>query len=357
MTKANDAETAAPKAAAPDPISLTVIGGFLGAGKTTLLNDLLRHVDDRRLAVVVNDFGAINIDAELVEERDGEMVTLRNGCICCGASGDFIRELAFLRDCDDPPEHVVIETSGVADPGAIVALGTMPGYRKDAVVVVADAETVRERADDEVTGHLLTTQLRAADLLVLNKIDLVADDRLCATRMWLREVVGRSTAIVETSFGKVSADVVLGARPAGGMSLSPPVHRHDVHGGDEGDHRHLRFETWSWSGDAPISGATLVEELKALPDGIVRAKGLLHLTEDPVHRYVLQVVGRRFVIEADRPWGDQAPSSQIVIIGLPGSVDPEQLDAAVARLTEQDESAGHARGRPVERELDASHGG
>ena len=350
MTKANDGEAAAPVTAPLDPISLTVIGGFLGVGKTTLLNDVLRHVDDRRLAVVVNDFGAINIDAELVEDRDGEMVTLRNGCICCGASGDFIGALAFLRDRADPPEHVVIETSGVADPGAIVALGTMPGYRKDAVVVVADAETVRERADDEVTGHLLTSQLRAADLLVLNKIDLVGGDRLLATRTWLRDVVGRSTAIVDTSFGKVPVDVVIGARPAGGESVARPVHRHDAHGG------HPRFETWSWSGDLAISGATLVEELRALPDGIVRAKGLLHLTEDPAHRYVLQVVGRRFVIEADRPWGGQAPSSQIVIIGLPGSVDREQLDAAVARLTERDASAGQAGGRRVERKLDAPRG-
>ena len=357
MTKPNDVDTAPGKAGPPEPISLTVVGGFLGAGKTTLLNDLLRHVDDRRLAVVVNDFGAINIDAELVEERDGEMVTLRNGCICCGASGDFIRELAFLRDRADSPEHVVIETSGVADPGAIVALGTMPGYRKDAVVVVADAETVQERAGDEVTGHLLTSQLRAADLLVLNKIDLVAADRLSATRTWLREVVGRSTAIVDTSFGEVPVDVVLGARPAGGASAgpSPAVRGHFAHGGDEADPRHPRFETWSWSGDVPISGATLVEELKALPDGIVRAKGLLHLTEDRAHRYVLQVVGRRFSIEADRPWGGQAPSSQIVIIGLPGSVDREQLDAAVARLTEQGGSAGHAGGRLVEREVDATH--
>jgi G3E family GTPase len=311
-----------------EPIQLTVIGGFLGAGKTTLLNQLLRDAGDRRLAVLVNDFGAINIDAELVQSRDGEVVSLKNGCICCGVGGDFIGELALLRDRPEPPEHVVVEASGVADPAAIVVLGDMPGYRRDAAVVVADAETVRERAEDAVTGHQILGQLRAADLLVLNKTDLVAPARLAETHAWLRAIAGPSTAIVETAFGVLPVDVVLGARPAPDRLVAAP----QDHADHEHDH-HPAFETWSWSGAAAISGAGLVEELKALPDGIVRAKGLLHLREDAAHRYVLQVVGRRFSIEADRPWGDAAPASQLVVIGLPGSVDADALTATLERLT------------------------
>jgi G3E family GTPase len=314
---------------ARNPIDLTVIGGFLGAGKTTLLNHLLRDAGDRRLAVLVNDFGAINIDAELVESHDGAMVRLENGCICCSVGGDFIGALALLRDGDDPPQHVVVEASGVADPGAIAVLGDMPGYRRDAAVVVADAETVRARAEHAATRHQIVAQLRAADLLVLNKTDLVEPAELADTRAWLREITGPSTAIVETAYGELGADVVLGAKPTAQRTHAPHDHDHD-----HDDHHHPAFESWSWSGPEPLSGAGLVAAIQALPDGIVRAKGLLHLREDPPNRYVLQVVGRRFSIEADRPWGDADPGSQIVVIGLPGAVDPDALAATIDGLVD-----------------------
>jgi G3E family GTPase len=217
-------------------------------------------------------------------------------------------------------------------------LGDMPGYRKDAAVVVADAETVRERAADAVTATHVMGQLRAADLLVLNKADLVEPAQLAATHAWLREVAGPSTAIVETSYGAVPADVVLGVVPTAHEGSG--AHHEDGHAGHDHDHDHARhgqrhptFETWSWSGADPISGAGLVEALKSLPDGIVRAKGLLHLREDPAGRYVLQVVGRRFSIESDRPWGGDAPVSRIVVIGLPGSVDDDALTATLIQLS------------------------
>lgn len=320
-------------ASAAAPIELTVIGGFLGTGKTTLLNGLLRNAADRRLAVLVNDFGAINVDAELVRSRDGEMMTLQNGCICCSMGRDFIGALALLRDRPDPPAHVVVEASGVADPGAVAVLGDMPGYRRDAAVVVADAETVRERAGDEAIAHLVTSQLRAADLLVLNKTDLVDAEALARTRAWLREITGPSTAIVETSFGAVPADVVLGARPAREWPGDAEAHGHAGHEHAHDGGSRPTFDTWSWSGEEPLSGAGLVEEIKALPEGIVRAKGLLHLREDPSSRYVMQVVGRRFSIQPDRPWGGEAPASQLVVIGLRGCLDAAGLEATFARLS------------------------
>jgi G3E family GTPase len=309
---------------------LTVVGGFLGAGKTTLLNRVLRDAGGRRLALLVNDFGAINIDAELIQSREGEMMTLTNGCICCGIAGDFIAALAALRDVDDPPEQVVVEASGVADPGQIAIFGDMPGYVRDAVVVVADADSVRARAEHPETGHSVMTQLRAADLLVVSKIDLVDAAALEDVHAWLREVAGPSTSIVEAAFGNVPIDVLIGARdvppvPAKPVPRAPAPHDHD--------HDHPVFATWSFSGEAPLSGAGLVEAIAALPEGIVRAKGILHLREDAASRYVLQLVGRRYSIEPDRPWGGERPGSRLVVIGLPGSVDAAALDAAMVRLS------------------------
>jgi G3E family GTPase len=317
-------------------IRLTVIGGYLGAGKTTLLNHVLRDAGDRRLAVLVNDFGSINIDAELVASRDGEMLSLTNGCICCGIGGDFIAALASLRDVDDPPEQVVVEASGVADPAQIAVFGDMPGYVRDAVVVVADAETVRARAEDERTGHQVRSQLRAADLLVVNKTDLVEAPALEQLRAWLRATVGPSTGIVDAAFGNVPTDVLIGARddagaPRAAVHAAHDAGEHDHAGHDHGGHGH--YDSWSWSGDEPLSGAGLVEALPGLPEGVVRAKGILLLREDPSQRYVLQLVGRRYSIEAQRPWGEETAASRVVVIGLPGSVDGQALDATFAGLS------------------------
>jgi G3E family GTPase len=319
-------------------ILLTVVGGYLGAGKTTLLNDVLRDAGGRRLAVLVNDFGAIDIDAELIESRDGEIVSLTNGCICCGIGGDFIAALAGLRDVEDPPEQVIVEASGVADPAQIAVFGDLPGYVRDAVVVVVDAETVCARAAAASTSHQILAQLRAADLLVISKADLVSPDALADTRAWLREVVGPSTGVVEAAFGSVPTDVLIGAHDAAvAAGEHPPAHEHPP---EHGDHDHPRYETWSWSGAAPLSGAGLVEALRELPEGIVRAKGILHLREDPPQRYVLQLVGRRYSIVPQLPWNDDEPCSRIVVIGLPGSVDEQQLDATMLRLTLSLDPAG-----------------
>jgi G3E family GTPase len=317
-------------------ILLTVIGGYLGAGKTTLLNHVLRDAGDRRLAVLVNDFGAISIDAELVQSRDGELLSLANGCICCAIGGDFIAALARLRDVDEPPEQVVVEASGVADPAQIAIFGDMPGYRRDAVVVVVDAETVRSRAAGEHTGHQVLRQLRAADLLVLNKVDLVQGAVVAELRAWLREIAGPSTGIVDAAFGDVPVDVLIGARHAAVArdARTPQPHDHYDH------HAHPDYASWSWSAAAPLRGSGLVQWLEALPDGVVRAKGLLHLREDVANRYLLQAVGRRYSIEAQGLWRDEAPGSRLVVIGLPGSVDADAFDAAMASLTAAQPAAG-----------------
>ncbi len=310
-------------------IPLTVVGGFLGAGKTTLLNRLLQQ-SDRRIAVLVNDFGAINIDAELVSSRESETISLTNGCICCGLSGEFMFALAGLRDRDDPPEQVVVEASGIGDPAAIAQYGEIPGFRRDAAVVVVDAETARVRASDRHVGPQVRGQLRSADLIVLNKSDLVSSSALRETRAWLREAAPFAS-IVDASFGDVSTDIVLGARHHAPpkSQVTPPL----------GSHHEPGYATWSWVGDAPLDGKAFCEAVIALPEDVLRAKGILHLREDTAHRYVLQLVGRRWSIERDRPWGDETPGSRLVLIGLPESIRPDDLASTMTGLTGQGSGA------------------
>ncbi|MDQ3850261.1 MAG: GTP-binding protein [Actinomycetota bacterium] len=320
----------------PTGIPLTVIGGFLGVGKTTLLNRLLTEAHDRRLAVLVNDFGAINIDAELVQERHGDTIDLTNGCVCCGVSGELMFALAGLRDRDDPPEHVIVEASGVGDPAAIAAYGDFPGFARDACVVLADAETVRARASDGTIGRQLVEQLRAADLVVLNKTDLVSAEELAQTRGWLRETLPMA-GIVEATFGDVPADFLLGPHeaspPRGAPAATHEEHEHEREHGHQHRDAHPEFASWSWAGDAALNGTALCQDLIALPEGVLRAKGFLHLREDPEHRYLLQLVGRRWNIKLDRPWNEDVAGSRIVVIGLSPAIRPDELDATLARLS------------------------
>src|SRR6185295_18755166 len=172
---------------ATEPIPLTVIGGYLGAGKTTLLNQLLRHNAGRRLAVVVNDFGSINIDAALITAHDGETMSLANGCICCTLANGFLTTLTQLKARPDPPEQIIVEASGVADTLKIGQYGHMPGFRLDGIIVLADAETVRRRSRDRYVGRTVIRQLQGADFLILTKPDLVGDADRNAVRAWLQQ--------------------------------------------------------------------------------------------------------------------------------------------------------------------------
>ena len=316
-------------------IPLTVIGGFLGTGKTTLLNRLLENDDGRRLAVLVNDFGAINVDAALVASRGVDTLSLQNGCVCCQIGGDLTEALIRVIGSVPQPDAIVIEASGVSDPWRIAQVGLAdPALALDGVVVLVDVVSVRDQAADPLLADTVRRQLQAADLLVLNHCDRVDDASLAALRDWFdSEVPG--TPRHETCFADVPA-TLLGAPPtkdgnsrrcAAGCTQD---HDHDHEEGREPAHGNL-FDTWSVADDAVYDADALRRLLRAMPDGVLRMKGVVR-TDLPGCWAVLQFAGRHGSLRA---WPARNPAhgadvgSVIVAIGARGRLPVEALGAAL----------------------------
>ncbi len=307
----------------PQEIPLTVIGGYLGAGKTTLLNHLLRHSQGRRYAVLVNDFGSLNIDAALIE-ADG-VLRLENGCVCCSLSNGLANALHLVSQREMSPEHVLIEASGVSDPQRIACYGHVAPFLPDGVVVVADAETVREKCQDQFVGDSVQRQLKSADLVVLNKIDLVIEPERATLRAWL-ESVAPQARLVEARFGDIPADVIAGLAPRPVLPSAEPG-------------SHPEYESWSFASVSPLCEQALRACLEGWPDAVLRAKGVLYLAEEPTRRYVFQRMGRRWTLTPHRAWLPQEkPATELVLIALAGQCEGGQLVKELeSRCTRQEE--------------------
>ncbi len=293
-----------------DRIPLTVLGGYLGAGKTTMLNHLLRHTGGKRFAILVNDFGSINIDASLLESKNDTVLRLDNGCVCCTLQGGLGATLQTLLQEDPLPEHVLVEASGVADPVRLGQYAYLPPFRLDGVVVVADAETVREKSRDRYVGQVVLRALGNADVVVLNKLDLLDQESVEAVRAWMSENVP-GVRCLEATMGQVPASLLVGiaterARP---VEAAP----------------HPEFASWAQSYARPLNQAVFREQVAGWPDTVIRAKGFLHLSEDTRRRHLFQLVGKRWSLTPDREWLGDSPHSEIILIGLDGQLDGKDL--------------------------------
>lgn len=326
-------------------VPTTVITGFLGAGKTTLIRHLLRNAKGRRLALVINEFGDVGVDGELVKGcndaacPEEDIVELANGCICCTVADDFLPTMQKLLDRPNPPEHIIIETSGLALPRPLVKAFQWPGIRAratvDGVVALIDADAVAAgrfatdeaalaaaRAADPSLDHespleeLYEDQLACADLVVLNKADLVDGDTLAAVERGIDGETRAGVRIVRASHGAVDAAVLLGLSAGAEDDLDARPSHHDA--GE--NHDHDDFDSFVVTGGAVAGPAPLlaaVTEAIAAHD-ILRVKGFVAVEGKPA-RLLVQAVGPRIQHHFDRAWrGDEPRRTQLVVIGQKG---------------------------------------
>jgi cobalamin biosynthesis protein CobW len=336
-------------------IPVTIVTGFLGSGKTTLIRHALIHAHGRRLALIINEFGDVGVDGDILKScgatscAEENIVELTNGCICCTVADDFAPAIAALLSREPKPEHIIIETSGLALPKPLVKAFEWPELRArltvDGVIAVVDAGAVaegrfahdpeavaRQRQADPSLDHenpleeVYEDQLLCADMIVLNKTDLLPAAELARVRADIAKAIPRAVKIVETHEGRIDADVLLGLKSAVEDDLARRPSHHDA---EEG-HDHDDFDTFVV--DLPvISDADAFLARLADVAGrhqVLRMKGFLDVAAKPM-RLLVQGVGQRFRREFDRPWRqDEARRGRLVVIGEKG-IDQGAIAAAL----------------------------
>ncbi|MCY1128365.1 cobalamin biosynthesis protein CobW [Frigidibacter sp. RF13] len=336
-------------------IPVTVITGFLGAGKTTLIRHLMQNPQGKRLAVLVNEFGTVGVDGDILKSCADEncpaenIVELANGCICCTVADDFIPTIEALMALPQRPDHILIETSGLALPKPLLKAFDWPAIRSkitvDGVVALADAEAVAagrfapdegavqaQRAADDSIDHetplseVFEDQISCADIVLLSKADLAGEVGLQAARAVIEAEAPRKLPIVAMEEGRIDPRLILGLNAAAEDDLAARPSHHDGHD----DHEHDDFDTVV----IDLPEVTDPEALKAAivrlarEQNILRVKGYVAVTGKPM-RMLVQAVGERVRAQYDRPWGAAPRASKLVVIGEHHDVDPDAIRAVL----------------------------
>jgi cobalamin biosynthesis protein CobW len=326
-------------------IPTTIITGFLGSGKTTLIRHLLENAGGRRLAVIVNEFGDIGVDGEILRGcdietcEDEDIVELANGCICCTVADDFLPTMTKLIERANPPEHILVETSGLALPKPLLKAFTWPEVRTratvDGVIAVVDADAVANgrfapdeaalaamREDDPTLDHetpleeLFEEQLGSADLIILHKTDLLDAAALARVEEIVRKDLRPGVGIVHAAHGKIDPAVLLGL----GLSAEDDLDSRPSHHETEADHDHDDFDSFILSGgevsDVDRMAGRLTEGLAR--HDVLRLKGIVAVAGRPA-RLIVQAVGPRVQTYFDRAWRPgEVRISRLVVIGEKG---------------------------------------
>ena len=326
-------------------IPVTIITGFLGSGKTTLIRHVLGHAKGMRLALIINEFGDVGVDRDVLRGcgdeacREEDMIELANGCICCTVADDFIPTMKALLDRPERPDHIIIETSGLALPKPLARAFNWPEIKSevtiDGIVTVADAAALAEgrfasseaavdaqRLQDEMLDHetplgeLFEDQLVCADLVVLNKTDLVDPAALAGVEKNLRAEMRPGTGLIHASHGVIDMGALLGLGLATEENLSGRDSHHELeHDGEP--HEHDDFDSFSITLPPESAREALIARIEAAirTHDILRLKGFAAI-EGSTARLAIQAVGPRITTWFDRPWGaDEKPETSLVVIG------------------------------------------
>ncbi len=339
-------------------IPVTVITGFLGSGKTTLIRHLMAHPQGRRLAVLVNEFGSVGVDGDILKSCADEncpeenIVELANGCICCTVADDFIPTVEALLAMPKRPDHILIETSGLALPKPLLKAFDWPAIRSkitvDGVIALADAEAVaagrfapdpaavqaQREADDSLDhetplSEVFEDQIACADIVLLTKADLAGEAGLSAARAAVEAEAPRKLPILAVTEGTIDPAVILGLGAAAEDDLAARPSHHDGHD----DHEHDDFDSVVIELPEIADPEALAEAIRRLAreQDILRVKGHVAVKGKPM-RLLVQAVGARVRHQFDRPWGDAPRLSRLVVIAEHDHVDPAAIRAVLATV-------------------------
>lgn len=351
-------------------IPATVVTGFLGAGKTTLIRHMLENAKGKRIALIINEFGDLGVDGDILKGcgietcSEDDVVELSNGCICCTVADEFIPTMEMLLGRDNPPDHIVIETSGLALPQPLVRAFNWPGISTrvtvDGVITVVDGKAVSDgqfahnvaavdaqRKQDENLDHetplseLFEDQIACADMIVVNKADLLADGEADKLRAALKSEAREGVQVVTATMGALPVDILLGqgVGAEGNLELRHEVHHHhhdhddddheDPEIGHEHAHGHDEFESFVVElgeiEDANAFAIKVADVIRA--HDILRLKGFAAIQGKPM-RLTVQAVGPRVDTYFDRPFGTAPRVTRLVVIGQAGLKQAE-IDAAL----------------------------
>ena len=337
-------------------LPVTVITGFLGSGKTTLIRHLMQNPGGKRLAIVVNEFGDVGVDGDILKscaipECPAEnILELANGCICCTVADDFIPTIEALMELNPRPDHILIETSGLALPKPLLKAFDWPDIRSkitvDGVIALADAEAVAagrfapniaaveaQRAADESLDHetplseVFEDQISCADLILLTKPDLAGEDGIAKAKTIIAAEAPRSLPVVQVAEGIVDPRIVLGLEAAAEDDMDARPSHHDA----PQDHDHEDFESIVVNLKEVESPEKLTDRIENLAkqQNILRVKGYAAVKDKPM-RLLVQAVGSRIRAQYDRPWGAQEERiGQLVVIAEHDDINREKIETAL----------------------------